>query len=71
MINTISPLEFVNNKLTAKILRQLQDPISICSGNLPEWCRLLVYSCPFLFAYESRVMFLQMTSFGVARAMTV
>ena len=31
--------EFVNSKLTAKVNRQLQDPIIIMTSNLPLWLK--------------------------------
>jgi len=65
----ISPTEFINSKLTAKVMRQLQDPLTLCSGALPEWCKQLVYNYSFLFPFESRRLYFFCTSFGIARAL--
>ena len=32
--------EFINTKLTAKVNRQLQDPIVIMTSNLPTWLKV-------------------------------
>jgi len=29
--------EFISSKLTAKVNRQLQDPLVIMTGNMPQW----------------------------------
>jgi len=29
--------EFISSKLTAKVNRQLQDPLVIMTGNMPHW----------------------------------
>ena len=50
----ISPIEFVNSKLTAKVNRQLQDPIIIMTSNLPTWLKEVASICPFLFPFETR-----------------
>ena len=36
--------EFVNTKLTAKANRQLQDPLVIMTGNLPQWLPQIAYA---------------------------
>lgn len=60
---------FVNNKLTAKLNRQLEEPLIVASCSLPQWCEDLVRFYPFLFPFESRHLFLQSTSFGYSRSM--
>lgn len=37
----INPHEFINSKLTAKVNRQLQDPIIIMTSNLPTWLKVI------------------------------
>uniref|UniRef100_A0A0A9CGF7 Hect ubiquitin-protein ligase, putative n=1 Tax=Arundo donax TaxID=35708 RepID=A0A0A9CGF7_ARUDO len=39
--------EFVNNKLTPKLARQMQDVLALCSGSLPSWCYQMTRACPF------------------------
>lgn len=33
----LSQQEFISSKLTAKVNRQLQDPLVIMTGNMPQW----------------------------------
>lgn len=33
----VPPIEFISSKLTAKANRQLQDPLVIMTGNIPQW----------------------------------
>ncbi|MBE3050022.1 hypothetical protein IMZ48_47480, partial [Candidatus Bathyarchaeota archaeon] len=68
---TAEPLsQFVNTKLTAKLNRQLEEPLIVASNCLPSWSEDLARLYPFLFPFESRHLFLQSTSFGYARSMT-
>lgn len=67
----IEPLsQFVNTKLTAKLNRQLEEPLIVASDCLPSWSEDLARQFPFLFPFETRHLFLQSTSFGYARSMT-
>ncbi|THH12821.1 hypothetical protein EW146_g7335 [Bondarzewia mesenterica] len=58
---------FVNNKLTAKLSRQLEEPMIVASQCLPDWALDLPQHFPFLFPFATRYSFLQSTSFGYAR----
>ncbi|CAL1714169.1 unnamed protein product [Somion occarium] len=58
---------FVNNKLTAKLTRQLEEPMIVASSCLPDWALDLPQHFPFLFPFATRYNFLQSTSFGYAR----
>ncbi|TFY76514.1 hypothetical protein EWM64_g7498, partial [Hericium alpestre] len=58
---------FVNNKLTAKLTRQLEEPMIVASQCLPDWALDLPQHFPFLFPFATRYNFLQSTSFGYAR----
>ena len=41
IIRALVPVtEFINTKLTAKVNRQLQDPIVIMTSNLPTWLKV-------------------------------
>jgi E3 ubiquitin-protein ligase TRIP12 len=67
----IEPLsQFVNTKLTAKLNRQLEEPLIVASNCLPSWSEDLARLYPFLFPFETRHLFLQSTSFGYARSMS-
>ena len=62
--------QFVNTKLTAKLNRQLEEPLIVASNCLPSWSEDLARFYPFLFPFETRHLFLQSTSFGYARSMS-
>lgn len=62
--------QFVNTKLTAKLNRQLEEPLIVASRCLPLWSEDLPRLYPFLFPFETRHLFLQSTSFGYSRSMT-
>ena len=62
--------QFVNTKLTAKLNRQLEEPLIVASNCLPSWAEDLARLYPFLFPFETRHLFLQSTSFGYSRSMT-
>lgn len=62
--------QFVNTKLTAKLNRQLEEPLVVASSCLPSWSEDLARLYPFLFPFETRHLFLQSTSFGYARSMS-
>lgn len=55
--------------LTAKLLRQVQDPLALCSGGHPEWCSALVTACPFLFSFDTRRFYLHCVGLGTSRAL--
>ncbi|KAF3917929.1 hypothetical protein ABW20_dc0109398 [Dactylellina cionopaga] len=61
--------QFVNTKLTAKLNRQLEEPLIVASSCLPSWSEDLARYYPFLFPFETRFLFLQSTSFGYSRSM--
>ncbi|WEW58717.1 Ubiquitin fusion degradation protein 4 [Emydomyces testavorans] len=61
--------QFINTKLTAKLNRQLEEPLIVASSCLPNWSEDLARHFPFLFPFETRHLFLQSTSFGYARSM--
>lgn len=61
--------QFINSKLTAKLNRQLEEPLIVASNCLPSWSEDLARLYPFLFPFESRHLFLQSTSFGYSRSM--
>jgi E3 ubiquitin-protein ligase TRIP12 len=64
-----SPTDFVNSKLTAKLMRQLQDLLTLCSGAMPDWAKKLPLNSPFLFPFDTRKLYFNCTSFGIARAL--
>ena len=60
---------YISRKLNAKLLRQIADPLALCTRALPSWCSSLAVSCPFLFAFETRRLYLHSTAFGLSRAL--
>lgn len=62
--------QFVNTKLTAKLNRQLEEPLIVASKCLPNWSQDLGRLYPFLFPFETRHLFLQLTSFGYSRCVS-
>ncbi|KAK7414612.1 Ubiquitin fusion degradation protein 4 [Neonectria punicea] len=68
-LNVEPASQFVNTKLTAKLNRQLEEPLIVASNCLPSWSEDLARLYPFLFPFETRHLFLQSTSFGYARSM--
>lgn len=61
--------EFVNMKLTTKVMRQLQDPLTLCSVSPPEWCVLLVQQYHALLPFDARRFYFGATAFGISRAL--
>ncbi|XP_068646801.1 E3 ubiquitin-protein ligase UPL3-like [Aristolochia californica] len=61
--------EFINEKLTPKLARQIQDALALCSGSLPSWCYQLTKACPFIFPFETRRQYFYSTAFGLSRAL--
>ncbi|KAK4506542.1 hypothetical protein PRZ48_000274 [Zasmidium cellare] len=69
-LNAEPASQFVNTKLTAKLNRQLDEPLIVASQCLPSWSEDLARFYPFLFPFETRHLFLQSTSFGYSRMMS-
>ncbi|KAF9136537.1 Ubiquitin fusion degradation protein 4 [Mortierella sp. GBA39] len=61
-------MEFVNSKISAKVNRQLEEPLIVASSCLPNWTVGLVTGFPFLFPFETRYIYLQSTAFGFSRS---
>ncbi|KAF9202177.1 Ubiquitin fusion degradation protein 4 [Haplosporangium sp. Z 27] len=60
--------EFINTKISAKVNRQLEEPLIVASSCLPDWIIGLVTGFPFLFPFETRYTYLQSTAFGFSRS---
>lgn len=60
---------FQNNKLTAKLNKQLDEPLIVVSRILPPWCSSIAEDFSFLVPFESRLIYLQSTSFGYGRSL--
>ncbi|KAF8935048.1 Ubiquitin fusion degradation protein 4 [Dissophora ornata] len=64
----MEPHEFINSKISAKVNRQLEEPLIVASSCLPDWTVGLVAGFPFLFPFETRYTYLQSTAFGFSRS---
>ncbi|RUS90169.1 hypothetical protein EGW08_002048, partial [Elysia chlorotica] len=64
----LSHTEFISSKLTAKASRQLQDPLIIMTGNLPNWLPEIGTAAPFLLPFDTRQMMFFATTFDRDRA---
>ncbi|WFD28071.1 HECT-type E3 ubiquitin transferase [Malassezia nana] len=64
---TVPCTSFVNTKLTAKLAQQLQEPLVLASRCQPAWVKELPRTHSFLFPFETRWKYLQLTSLGYAR----
>lgn len=69
-LNAEPVAQFINTKLTAKLNRQLEEPLIVASKCLPSWSEDLARLYPFLFPFETRHLFLQSTSFGYMRCLS-
>ncbi|KAF9957248.1 Ubiquitin fusion degradation protein 4 [Mortierella alpina] len=70
-VGAVRPLEstkFVNSKISAKVNRQLEEPLIVASSCLPNWTVGLIKGFPFLFPFETRFTYLQSTAFGFSRS---
>uniref|UniRef100_A0A3Q3FE88 E3 ubiquitin-protein ligase n=1 Tax=Kryptolebias marmoratus TaxID=37003 RepID=A0A3Q3FE88_KRYMA len=61
-----SPEEFTSKKVTTKILQQIEEPLAVASGALPDWCEQLTSKCPFLIPFETRQLYFTCTAFGAS-----
>jgi len=61
--------DFHCNSLTAKLLRQLSDPLAICTGSIPDWCTSFAGTCRFLFPYSARRILHHSCDLGLSRAL--
>jgi len=66
---TIPESCFHSAKLCAKVVQEASDPMSLASQNMPNWTNILVNNFPFLFPFHCRQLYLETTSFGVARSL--
>ncbi|KNC77906.1 hypothetical protein SARC_09641 [Sphaeroforma arctica JP610] len=64
----LSPGEFVNPKISAKVTQQLADPLSLASRCLPQWVGALMHKFGFLFSYECRRQYMMAMYIGIPRS---
>lgn len=61
--------DFNCGALTSKLLRQLGDPLALCTGSVPLWCTKLAGVCRFVFPKSARRSLHQSCSLGLGRAL--
>jgi len=61
--------EFQSTALTAKMLRQLSDPLAVATLSIPKWCTAIPSACPALVPFLTRRALYQTVSLGVSRAL--
>lgn len=57
------------SSLTAALLRQLSDPLAVCTGSVPPWCTKLSGACRFLFPQSVRRILHHSCNLGLSRAL--
>lgn len=57
------------NSLTSAVLRQLSDPLAVCTGSIPSWCPKLAGACRFLLPFSVRRILHQSCHLGLGRAL--
>ena len=55
-----------NTKLNSLLAMQLEDPLSVLTGALPDWCFVLVREAPCLFDASLRKKLFELSAFGVS-----
>mmetsp|Transcript_6882 Transcript_6882/g.12318 ORF Transcript_6882/g.12318 Transcript_6882/m.12318 type:complete len:1801 (-) Transcript_6882:1695-7097(-) len=61
---------FECQKLSSKVLRQLQDPVVLIAGLIPTWCSEIATEFSYLLPFDVRIILFQSTSLGLAQAIT-
>ncbi|EFC48988.1 HECTc domain-containing protein [Naegleria gruberi] len=59
---------FLNPKLASKIVRSIQDPYYLFGNCFPHWLKLLIEDYGFLFTFDVRQLYFDLTTKGIARA---
>ncbi|XP_055340872.1 E3 ubiquitin-protein ligase HECTD1-like [Paramacrobiotus metropolitanus] len=59
---------FISQKLTGKMMAQLNDVVAVASNTLPSWCDLLATEFPMFFPFENRRIYFTATAFGTERS---
>ncbi|KAF9276611.1 Ubiquitin fusion degradation protein 4 [Mortierella alpina] len=68
LVRPLESTKFINSKISAKVNRQLEEPLIVASSCLPNWTIGLIKGFPFLFPFETRFTYLQSTAFGFSRS---
>ncbi|KAI9590872.1 hypothetical protein BDF19DRAFT_418537 [Syncephalis fuscata] len=68
-VSSLMKVEFINNQWTAKLRRQLDQPLVVISQLVPVKWKQVTKQFPFLFPFETRQLLWRLTSFGYARTL--
>ena len=58
-----------NSKLSSKLMKQMKDPLLVCSKIMPEWCSVLPRVAKFLFSFDLRKTYFRYHAFGLGRTL--
>jgi E3 ubiquitin-protein ligase TRIP12 len=58
-----------NSKLSSKLMKQMKDPLLVCSKIMPEWCSVLPIVAKFLFSFDLRKKYFRYHAFGLGRTL--
>eukprot|EP01134_Creolimax_fragrantissima_P007092 CFRG7092T1 len=64
----LTSVDFINPKISSKILLQLSDPLSVASRCMPQWVGVLMTRFNFLFSYECRKQYMTAMYIGPPRS---
>ena len=70
-ISTLSPSAFIDARLSAKLQRQLQDLLAVCTNSIPRVWFELVEQVPSIFPLKTRKNLLVASCFGLGRILTM
>lgn len=59
---------FESKILSKKLLEQLEDPLMVVGGGIPDWCFIAPSFAPRVFSYKARRLLLERAAFGVSRS---
>jgi hypothetical protein len=62
------PSAFENKELSKKLVEQLEDPLMVVGGALPDWCFIAPSFAPRVFSYDARRLLLDRVAFGISRS---
>jgi hypothetical protein len=70
-ISALSPAAFIDARLSAKLQRQLQDLLAVCTNSIPRVWFELAEQVPSLFPFKTRRNLLVASCFGLGRILTM
>jgi hypothetical protein len=68
--NSLSNRVFINNKVSAKVLKQIAQPLMSISNIYPAWAKSFIFKHSYLLSFETRKKFFRQSGMGHYRNMT-